>query len=464
MSPMRSPSWRSRRPTAPRRPRSRSTTRWSVCRSAHGTPEQKERSCARSRAASARRFLPHRTGRRSDAAAITTRPQRSATNLSSMAPSSSSRPARAPTCTRLCRHRPGCRQARHLGLHRSHARPVTVCASSTRWAALVRSLPDRLRGLRSPARADAGRGRPRPQDRAGQPRRRAHRCCRPVSRHGAFRLRCRTRLRQDRRTFGKPIIEHQAVGFRLADMATSLQAAELMVLHAAQLRDAGEPCLKEASMAKLFASEMAEQVCSAPSRSMAVMATSTTSRRARLSRCQGLHDLRGTSDIQRLVIGRQLAAEFGFQGVSLRDRTPVARQGRRRGQCRRLRQPLHRHRLSLRSSSFPAIAAPGCCAATSTAAPNSSPSRCGTRGDHRGLCRSRHRQGRRRARGPRGAEPIRRLRAATTRSFGAALRPPSAARAGSRCRRSGPACRAAPRCAGAGCTWRAGPSATASRS
>ena len=67
---------------------------------------------------------------------------------------------------------------------------------------------------------------------------------------------------KERRTFGKPIIEHQAVAFRLADMATSLQAAELMVLHAARLRDAGQPCLKEASMAKLFASEMAEQVCS----------------------------------------------------------------------------------------------------------------------------------------------------------------------------------------------------------
>src|SRR2546428_13948777 len=67
---------------------------------------------------------------------------------------------------------------------------------------------------------------------------------------------------KERRTFGKPIIEHQAVGFRLADMATQLQAAELMVLRAASLRDAGEPCLKEASMAKLFATEIAEQVCS----------------------------------------------------------------------------------------------------------------------------------------------------------------------------------------------------------
>src|SRR5258706_9431094 len=67
---------------------------------------------------------------------------------------------------------------------------------------------------------------------------------------------------KQRRTFGKPIIEHQAIAFRLADMATALQAAELMVHRAASLRDAGLPCLKEASMAKLFASEMAESVCS----------------------------------------------------------------------------------------------------------------------------------------------------------------------------------------------------------
>ena len=69
---------------------------------------------------------------------------------------------------------------------------------------------------------------------------------------------------KERRTFGKAIIEHQAVAFRLADMATSrCRRAELMVLNAARLRDAGRPCLKEASMAKLFASEMAEKVCSA---------------------------------------------------------------------------------------------------------------------------------------------------------------------------------------------------------
>ncbi len=67
---------------------------------------------------------------------------------------------------------------------------------------------------------------------------------------------------RERTSFGKPITEHQAVNFRLADMATQIEVARQMVWHAAALRDAGLPCLKEASMAKLFASEMAERVCS----------------------------------------------------------------------------------------------------------------------------------------------------------------------------------------------------------
>ncbi len=67
---------------------------------------------------------------------------------------------------------------------------------------------------------------------------------------------------RERKSMGKHLIEHQAVNFRLADMATQVEAARQLYLHAARLRDAGEPCLKEASMAKLFASEMAETVCS----------------------------------------------------------------------------------------------------------------------------------------------------------------------------------------------------------
>ena len=72
---------------------------------------------------------------------------------------------------------------------------------------------------------------------------------------------------------GKTLIEHQAVNFRLADMATGVEAARQLYLHAAQLRDAGQPCLKEASMAKLFASEAAERSARTRSRSTAATAT-----------------------------------------------------------------------------------------------------------------------------------------------------------------------------------------------
>jgi hypothetical protein len=122
---------------------------------------------------------------------------------------------------------------------------------------------------------------------------------------------------KERRTFGKPIIDHQAVSFRLADMATNIQAAELMVLHAAALRDAGTPCLKEASMAKLFASEMAEKVCSAAIQihgGYGYLRDFAVERIYRDVRVCSIYE--GTSDIQRLVIGRQLAAETAFQGVA----------------------------------------------------------------------------------------------------------------------------------------------------
>jgi butyryl-CoA dehydrogenase len=122
---------------------------------------------------------------------------------------------------------------------------------------------------------------------------------------------------KQRSTFGKPIIEHQAVAFRLADMATSLQAAELMVLHAARLRDEGRACLKEASMAKLFASEMAEQVCSSAIQihgGNGYLNDFPVERIYRDVRVTTIYE--GTSDIQRLVIGRQLANESQFQGVT----------------------------------------------------------------------------------------------------------------------------------------------------
>jgi butyryl-CoA dehydrogenase len=122
---------------------------------------------------------------------------------------------------------------------------------------------------------------------------------------------------KERRTFGKPIIEHQAIAFRLADMATSVQAAELMVLHAARLRDDGQACLKEASMAKLFASEMAEQTCSSAIQihgGYGYLNDFPVERIYRDVRVCTIYE--GTSDIQRLVIGRQLATEPGFQGVT----------------------------------------------------------------------------------------------------------------------------------------------------
>ena len=112
----------------------------------------------------------------------------------------------------------------------------------------------------------------------------------------------------ERRTFGKAIFEHQAVAFRLADMATQLQAAELMILQAARLRDAGLPCLKEASMAKLFATEMAERVCSDAVQTLGgygYLADFPLERIYRDVRVCKIYE--GTSDIQRLVISRQIA-------------------------------------------------------------------------------------------------------------------------------------------------------------
>ena len=113
---------------------------------------------------------------------------------------------------------------------------------------------------------------------------------------------------QQREAFGKPIIAHQAVAFSLADMATQIDAARLLVLRAAALRDAGEPCLKEASMAKLFASEMAERVCSAAIQvhgGYGVVADFPVERIYRDVRVCQIYE--GTSDIQRLLIGRALA-------------------------------------------------------------------------------------------------------------------------------------------------------------
>ncbi|MBO9376835.1 acyl-CoA dehydrogenase [Sphingomonas histidinilytica] len=112
---------------------------------------------------------------------------------------------------------------------------------------------------------------------------------------------------RDRRSMGKPIIEHQAVGFRLADLATRLEAARQLVLHAASVKDAGLPCLKEASMAKLFASEAAEAIVSGAIQTLGGYGYLEEFGLAKIYRdvrvCQ-IYE--GTSDIQRMVIARAL--------------------------------------------------------------------------------------------------------------------------------------------------------------
>lgn len=112
---------------------------------------------------------------------------------------------------------------------------------------------------------------------------------------------------KERESFGKPIIQHQAVGFRLAEQAARLEAARQLVLHAASLKDAGQPCLKEASMAKLVASETAEAVVSAAIQTLGGYGYLEEFGIAKIYRdvrvCQ-IYE--GTSDIQRMVIARAL--------------------------------------------------------------------------------------------------------------------------------------------------------------
>ena len=112
---------------------------------------------------------------------------------------------------------------------------------------------------------------------------------------------------RERQAFGKAIIEHQAVAFRLADMATQIAVARQMVHHAAGLREAGMPCLVEASMAKLFASEMAEKVCSSAIQTLGgygYLKDFPVERIYRDVRVAQIYE--GTSDVQRMVIARDL--------------------------------------------------------------------------------------------------------------------------------------------------------------
>ena len=112
---------------------------------------------------------------------------------------------------------------------------------------------------------------------------------------------------RERQSFGKLLVDHQAIAFRLADMATQLEAARQLVLHAASLKEAGQPCLKEACMAKLFASEAAERICSAALQVFGGYGYVTDFLVEKIYRdvrvCQ-IYE--GTSDVQRMIIAREI--------------------------------------------------------------------------------------------------------------------------------------------------------------
>jgi len=113
---------------------------------------------------------------------------------------------------------------------------------------------------------------------------------------------------KERQSFGQPIFQHQAVQFRLADMATQIEVARQMIWHAAALKDAGRPCLKEAAMAKLYASEMAEQVCSGAIQvhgGYGYVSDFPVERIYRDVRVCQIYE--GTSEVQKILIGRALA-------------------------------------------------------------------------------------------------------------------------------------------------------------
>ena len=113
---------------------------------------------------------------------------------------------------------------------------------------------------------------------------------------------------KERQSFGQPIFQHQAVQFKLADMATQIEAARQMIWHAAALKDAGRPCLKEAAMAKLFASEMAERVCSDAIQvhgGYGYVSDFPVERIYRDVRVCQIYE--GTSEVQKILIGRALA-------------------------------------------------------------------------------------------------------------------------------------------------------------
>jgi len=112
---------------------------------------------------------------------------------------------------------------------------------------------------------------------------------------------------KERVAFGTPIFNHQAVQFKLADCATQIEAARQLIHHAASLKDAGMPCLKEAAMAKLFASEMAERVCSAAIQvfgGYGYVSDFPVERIYRDVRVCQIYE--GTSEVQKILISRAL--------------------------------------------------------------------------------------------------------------------------------------------------------------
>jgi butyryl-CoA dehydrogenase len=115
------------------------------------------------------------------------------------------------------------------------------------------------------------------------------------------------RYSKDRVSFGQPIFNHQAIQFKLADMATQIEAARQLIHHAASLKDAGQPCLKEAAMAKLFATEMAERVCSDAIQvhgGYGYVSDFPVERIYRDVRVCQIYE--GTSEVQKILIGRAL--------------------------------------------------------------------------------------------------------------------------------------------------------------
>jgi alkylation response protein AidB-like acyl-CoA dehydrogenase len=116
------------------------------------------------------------------------------------------------------------------------------------------------------------------------------------------------RYSQERETFGKKIFGHQAIAFKLAEMATEIEVARQMCLHAADLKQAGQKCIKEASMAKLFASQMCERVCSEAIQvhgGYGFVEGFSVEKYYRDARVFQIYD--GTNEVQKLVISRELA-------------------------------------------------------------------------------------------------------------------------------------------------------------